>query len=272
VRQERTSNALELSVIIPAHNEAARILPSLRSIVHYLTERARTFEIIVVDDGSLDDTTRIVNEFARQVPCIRLIRLPTCAGKGAAVRHGMQAARGRWQLFTDADGATPITELGRLEQALAGGAVIAIGSRSLASRRADFTVNARWHRSLLGSVFNAIVKMRGITGIADTQCGFKLFDRAVAQDLFSVCCLNGYGFDLELLFVAQHRGYRIAEVPVNWTDQPGSKVRPLRDGLGMLRELIAIHRNAEKGLYSNRGGSRELSPVTSSSAVLKESV
>lgn len=269
MRQEKLSNSLELSVIIPAHNEAARILPSLHSIVRHLTDRAQPFEVIVVDDGSVDDTARVVHEYARQAPFIRLIRLPVCAGKGAAVRLGMQAARGRWQLFTDADGATPITELARLEQGLVGGAPIAIGSRSLASRQAGFTVKARWHRSLLGTMFNTIVRLGGITGIADTQCGFKLFERTVAQDLFSVCCINGYGFDLELLLVAQRRGYRVVEVPVNWTDQPGSKVRLFRDGFAMLREFATIHRNWEKGFYSDRFVVRTLSPAASSSAVLE---
>ena len=243
-------SSLELSVVIPAHNEAARILLHLHSIVGYLNARAQTFEVIVVDDGSLDETACVVHEYAKQAPSVRLLQLPTCAGKGAAVRHGMQAAQGHRQLFTDADGATPITELARLEQALHSGAEIAIGSRSLAARRAEFTVDARWHRTFLGSVFNGIVRAAGITGIADTQCGFKLFERAVAQDLFSVACVNGYGFDLELLYVAQRRGYRIAEVPVNWSDQPGSKVRVIRDGLAMLHELMIIHRNATKGVYS----------------------
>ena len=270
MRQEGCPTSLELSVIIPAHNEAARILPHLHSIVQYLTARAGTFEVLVVDDGSLDETAAVVQEYAQRVSAIRLLRLPTCAGKGAAVRHGMQAARGHRQLFTDADGATPIAELARLEQALQAGAEMAIGSRSLASHRSDFTVNARWHRSLLGSFFNMIVRAGGITGIADTQCGFKLFERAMAQDLFSVSCINGYGFDLELLYLAQRRGYRIAEVPVNWTDQPGSKVRLMRDGLAMLRELMTIHRNAEKGFYSDRAIARNLSPLASSSSAALE--
>lgn len=127
---------------------------------------------------------------------------------------------------------------------------MAIGSRSLASQRQGFTVNARWHRSILGGCFNAVVRLGGIQGISDTQCGFKLFERSVARDLFSVSAINGYGFDLELLFVAQQRGYRIAEVPVNWTDQPGSKVQLFRDSLAMLREFTVIHRNAGKGYYS----------------------
>lgn len=269
MRQAGSYTSLDLSIVIPAHNEASRILPYLHSILAYLNRRARPFEIIVVDDGSLDETAAVIREFGRHAPCVRLIRLPVCAGKGAAVRQGMQAARGRRQLFADADGATPIEELERLEQALAGGAEIAIGSRSLASRRSDFTVQARWHRSLLGGCFNRIVRLGGIRGIADTQCGFKLFERAVAQDLFSISCVNGYGFDLELLYIAQRRGYRIAEVPVNWADQPGSKVRLLRDGLGMLRELLVIRRNERKGFYSNRVIARELSPLASSSPVLE---
>ncbi|HMK22549.1 MAG TPA: hypothetical protein VK466_09460, partial [Terriglobales bacterium] len=159
--------------------------------------------------------------------------------------------------------------LDRLEQAVRSGADIAIGSRSLASRMPAFTVKSRWHRSVLGNCFNAIVKAGGITGIADTQCGFKLFERSAAQDLFSVSCINGYGFDLELLYVAQRRGYRIAEIPVNWTDQPGSKVRVVRDGIVMLRELTMIHQNAAKGIYSPAIASDRFSPLTSSSPVLE---
>jgi dolichyl-phosphate beta-glucosyltransferase len=269
VDREHPSGSPELSIVVPAYNEASRLLPYLRSIVHYLTRRARRFEIIVVDDGSLDDTSTVVQDFARHLSTIRLITLPTCLGKGGAVRQGMLAAQGRWQLFADADGATPISELDRLEQALRSGAEIAIGSRSLASRLPAYTVKSRWHRSVFGGFFNTIVQAGGITGIADTQCGFKLFEKAAAQDLFSVSCVNGYGFDLELLYIAQRRGYRIAEVPVNWTDQPGSKVRLVRDGLGMLRELARIHQNAAKGFYLPASRSHDLSPLSSSSPVLE---
>lgn len=269
MRRARTRVSLDLSVIIPAHNEAARILSYLRSITDYLTSRQRPFEIVVVDDGSTDDTAAVVTAFARALSCVHLIRLPRCSGKGAAVRHGMLEASGTWRLFTDADGATPIRELPRLEEALRSGAQIAIGSRSLASRRPDFTVRARWHRSLLGGCFNAMARFGGIHGIADTQCGFKLFEQTVAQDLFSVSCINGYGFDLELLYVARLRGYRVAEVPVNWADQPGSKVRPLRDGMHMLRELVTIRRNAKKRIYSDPLVPSRLSPLVPPSAVLE---
>jgi dolichyl-phosphate beta-glucosyltransferase len=173
-------------------------------------------------------------------------------GKGAAVRRGMQAAQGTLQLVTDADGATAIEELARLESTLIAGADLAIGSRALAARNPLYTVRARWHRSLMGTLFNAIVQRLGVRQIADTQCGFKLFSRAAAQDLFSVSLVNGYAFDLELLYVARRRGYRIIEVPVNWTDQPGSKVRPWRDGFVMLRELLAIRKREAQGQYGPR--------------------
>ncbi len=253
---------LDFSVIVPAYNEADRILPYLQAMTSHLRNRGRAYEILVVDDGSSDSTAAVVRAFARTAPEVQLIQLASCRGKGAAVRRGMQAAVGRFQLFTDADGATPIQELDRLEQAVAKGADVAIGSRTLASRLPDFTVQARLYRSLLGMVFNAIVRQSGIRGIADTQCGFKLFRRHVAQDVFSVSSIDGYGFDLELLYVAQQRGYRIAEVPVNWADQPGSKVRVLRDGLAMLRELAVIKQNGMNRLYDARPLRHRFHPVT----------
>lgn len=241
-----------LSIIVPAYNEAHRLPPFLQRTVAYLNQRGLSYEIIVVDDGSEDQTAQAVERLALQSPRVRLIQLTCNRGKGAAVRRGMQAARGTWQLFTDADGATPIEELTRLESALADGADLAIGSRALAARDPHYTVRARWHRSLLGTVFNAIVQRLGVRHIADTQCGFKLFCRSVAQDLFSVTCVDGYAFDLELLYIARQRNYRIAEVPVNWIDQPGSKVRPWRDGYVMLRELLAIRKREAQGHYVPR--------------------
>jgi dolichyl-phosphate beta-glucosyltransferase len=162
----------------------------------------------------------------------------------------MQSAVGSLQLFADADGATPIQEIARLEQALADGADMAIGSRALATQLPDFVVHARLHRSLFGTLFKAAVRQSGIRGILDTQCGFKLFRRTIARDLFAYASIDGFGFDLELLYIAQQRGYRVAEVPVNWFDQPGSKVRVFKDGLLMLRDLVMIRRNDRRGRYS----------------------
>lgn len=241
-----------LSVVIPAYNEARRILPYLQAIAAYMGQRDLSYEILVVDDGSRDDTARLVERAGTEYSHVRLIRLSRNSGKGAAVRAGMQAAQGELQLFTDADGATPIQELERLEAAMNNGADLAIGSRTLASRDSRYRVQARLHRTLLGNLFNRIVRLLGIRDINDTQCGFKLFRKSVAQDLFSVARIDGYGFDLELLYIAQRRGYHIAEIPINWADQPGSKVRVLRDGLRMFRELLAVRRNHAQGLYAVR--------------------
>ncbi|OGW48280.1 MAG: hypothetical protein A2V62_08240 [Nitrospirae bacterium RBG_19FT_COMBO_58_9] len=263
---QNASGSIEWSIIIPAHNEAARILPYLRSITSYMRDRGQLYEIFVVDDGSTDATASIVKTLASSDPRIQLLRAPLRQGKGAAVRRGMSAAIGRLQLFTDADGATPIQELARLEQALANGADLAIGSRTLASRLPNYAVQARWYRTMLGNLFNAVVQQSGLRGITDTQCGFKLFRQTVAADLFGVSSIDGYGFDLELLYVAQQRGYRIAEIPVNWSDQPGSKVRVLRDGLAMLRELAVIRRNGAKGYYSPQARAQDFYPTSDRSA------
>jgi len=254
VTSSNPSATRHLSVIIPAYNEARRILPYLQDITAYLVQRGLSYEILVVDDGSLDDTAALVERAGAQNSRIRLIRLSQNSGKGAAVRAGMQAAQGDLQLFADADGATPIQELERLEAAVQKGADLAIGSRTLASRDRRYRVQARLHRTLLGNLFNRIVRLLGIRDIHDTQCGFKLFRQSVAQDLFSVARIDGYGFDLELLYVAQRRGYRITEVPINWADQPGSKVRVLRDGLAMVCEMLAVRRNHARGLYAARQG------------------
>ena len=261
-----TSGALQetspsLSVVIPAFNEEGRLLPYLSSIVQYCSQRAIAHEILVVDDGSVDGTARVIADVAALHPTVRLIRLDRNRGKGAAVRTGMQQAEGTLCVFTDADGATPIEEVERLETALDNGADLAIGSRVLASRDPQYQVKTLLHRTIIGALFNAVVRRFGVQGLRDTQCGFKLFRKAVSRDLFSVSTINGFGFDLELLYVAQRRGYRIAEVPINWSDQPGSKVSLLRDGYRVIGELLAIRRNARHGVYGLPAHRRPL-PLT----------
>ena len=255
------SASIHYSIILPAYNEAARILPYLRSITSYMQDRGQPYEVLVVDDGSTDTTISVVETLASSVPEIQLLRAPWRRGKGAAVRRGMQAAVGRLQLFADADGATPIQELTRLEQALVSGADVAIGSRALASQLPGYTVQTRWYRTILTSLFNSVVRRSSLRGITDTQCGFKLFRQSVAADLFEVSSIDGYGFDLELLYVAQQRGYRIAEIPVNWSHQPNSKFRVFRDVFAMLREMALIRRNGTKGYYASPSQARNFDPA-----------
>ena len=245
----RSLKRITLSVILPAYNEQDRLPPYLTSITRYLSQRGDPYEIVVVDDGSRDETAQRVRQLAVDTPLVRLIHLPRNSGKGAAVRAGMLAAHGALRLMADADGATPIQEIERLEHALSQGNDLAIGSRFLGSRDKRYRIQARWHRTVLGNVFNKLAQRLGLEGITDTQCGFKLFRNGVAEDLFSVARIDGYGFDLEVLYVARRRNYRIAEVPINWTDQPGSKVRVVGDGLCMFRELLAVRRHAAQGLY-----------------------
>ncbi len=223
-------------MVIPAYNEAARLPRYLREVVPYFDGRDEPYEVLVVDDGSTDDTGALVRETAAEYPAVDLLALPTNRGKGAAVRAGMLRARGTLRLMADADGATPILEVKRLEAAVQEGADLAVGSRALADP--SVVVRARAHRRLAGRVFSAFTRALGIRRVADTQCGFKLFRGPVADALFEALRTEGFGFDVELLLRAQRRGYRIAEVPVNWADQPGGKVGVLRDGPSMLVQIV----------------------------------
>ncbi|HXD95381.1 MAG TPA: dolichyl-phosphate beta-glucosyltransferase [Candidatus Acidoferrum sp.] len=228
--------APHLSVVIPAFNEAARLPRYLDEVVGFLEARGKPYEVVVVDDGSTDGTAAVVRALAARHPTVRLLPLGRNRGKGAAVRAGMLAAMGSARLFTDADGATPIGELTRLEPALATGADLAIGSRVLVDPAVS--VRTRPHRVAAGRVFNWLVARLGVRGVADSQCGFKLFTAEAADALFGSLRTAGFAFDVELLLRAQARGYRIVEVPVNWADQEGSKVGVLSNGPGMVLQLL----------------------------------
>jgi len=228
--------ATRWSIVIPAFNEARRLPPYLDDVVAFFEGRGEPYEVIVVDDGSTDDTPALVEARARELASVRLLRRPANAGKGAAVRAGMLAARGAYRLFTDADGATPIAELKRLEPALVAGADVVIGSRVLADP--SVSVSARPHRVAAGRVFNWLVARLGLLSVADSQCGFKVFTADAAERLFARLRTRGFGFDVELLLTAEATRLRIVEVPVNWADQPGSKVGVLRHGPGMLWQIV----------------------------------
>jgi dolichyl-phosphate beta-glucosyltransferase len=237
-----------LSIVIPAYNEQERLELTLRAYLNYCRERRRSVEVIVVDDGSSDGTTPLVERLAGEFAELRLIRLAQNQGKGYAVRSGIVNARGCRILFADADGATPIDELERLDAALDGGADLAIGSRAL--QAAGVQVRSRLHRRLIGRAFHLLVRLTGVAGIADTQCGFKLFRGPVAHALFSRMRTTGFSFDVEVLMMARLCGFRIAEVPVNWTHQPGSRVNLVTDSTRMASDLFRIRLRRLKGQYA----------------------
>lgn len=237
--------APRLSVVIPAFNEADRIAGSLRAITDYLARQDYSSEVVVVDDGSRDATPRIVAELARERPAIRLLSIAH-AGKGGAVRAGMLAARGELLYMCDTDLSTPIEEIERFLAACRD-CDVAIGSREATG---SIRIDEPWRRHALGRVFNRIVKVLVLPRIEDSQCGFKLFRAAPARELFARQTLDGFGFDVELLFLARRLGLDVREVPVTWRYQPGSKVKPLRDALRMLRDVVRVRWNALRGAYS----------------------
>lgn len=232
------------SVVIPAFDEEARLPRYLDEVVAFFDGRGEPYEVVVVDDGSRDGTAAAVAAVARTHPAVRVLRLAANRGKGAAVRAGMLDARGEFRLFADADGATPIGELKRLEPALLAGADLVVGSRVLVDPAVS--VRALRHRKLAGRVFNAIVAGAGLRGIGDSQCGFKCFRAGPAEELFAALETEGFGFDVELLLRAQRRGYRVAEVAVNWADQAGSKVGVLSHGPGMLWQVLRARRRVRR--------------------------
>ena len=228
------------SVVIPAYNEAARLPTYLKEVLAYFEGRDESYEVIVVDDGSRDGTADRVREVAAGRDGVTVHALDRNRGKGHAVRAGMARAAGALRLMADADGATPIVEVARLEAAVRAGADLAVGSRVL--HDPSVIRRVRVHRKLSGHVFNFLVRRLGVASVVDTQCGFKLFRGPVAAALFPEVTTDGFGFDVELLLLAERRGYRVVEVPVNWADQPGSKVAVLREGPRMIYEVLAARR------------------------------
>ena len=237
----------ELSLVFPAYNEEARLEPTLREAIAYVRDKRIPAEIIVVDDGSRDGTSPLVLRLSAEYEEVRLVRLAQNRGKGHAVRSGVVNAEGQYVLFADADGSTPIAEVERLFRAIATGVPIAIGSREVAGD--GVRVRARWYRRLIGRAFHALVTALTVRGIQDTQCGFKLLRADVAHELFSRMLMDGFSFDVELLMMAQRRGHRIAEVPVNWVHRAGSRVSLVADSARMARDLFLIRAHAMRGHY-----------------------
>ncbi len=237
-------------MVIPAYNEQQRLPPYLHAIrEHFDQELAGCYEVIVVDDGSRDGLADDLMKGADQFPQLRVIRHPQNRGKGAAVRTGVLEAAGRFVLFADADGATPIEEECRLRRELQCGADIAIGSRRVAG--AGVRRNRHPLRSLIGRSFAGLARRLLGLPVRDTQCGFKMFRRQVAVELFPQLREEGYYFDLELLILADRCGYRVKEVPINWADQPGSRMsfaRELGRMVGAFRRLRRLQKAPRRGV------------------------
>lgn len=235
------------SLIIPAYNESNRIRPSLDQILKYLEEQHWEAEVLVVNDGSQDNTAQIVKEYGRTHPQVQLLENGRNRGKGFSVRNGMLHARGDICLLSDADLSSPITEAQKLFDAIAQGADIAIGSRWLQAELQ--TERQPLYRQLFGRIFNLLLRIVLGLNFKDTQCGFKAFRRDAAQQIFALQKIERWGFDPEILFLARQFGFRVVEVPVVWAHSAGTRLHPFKDGLLMGLEILRVRWNAWTGNY-----------------------
>ena len=241
-----------VSLIIPAYNEEGRIGPGLKAIVEYATATQLSLEVIVVDDGSTDDTATLAGALLRMAPNVsgRVIRSRQNRGKGYAVRAGLTAARAPYAVFSDADLSTPIEELPRLLSTLENGeADVTFGSRAL--DRSLIGVRQSRFREIAGRAFNVVLRLATALPFKDTQCGFKAFRMSVCRPLIEAGTIDGFGFDIELLYEAHRAGLRIREIPVRWNHCDGSKVNMLRDGLRMLRDIYTVRLRGVGGAYDS---------------------
>ena len=239
------------SIVIPAYNEGERLGPTLERVLAYVHDQGWDAEVIVVNDGSRDNTAEIVRRFAEKDRVVRLVENPGNRGKGYAVRNGILSARGEIVVFSDADLSSPIEEMPKLLAALAAGADIAIGSRWL---RAELqTQRQSLHRQLFGRVFNGLNRVILGLRFKDTQCGFKAFTRRAAQMILPLQRIERWGFDPEILFLARKFGLRVDEVPVRWGHAGGTRINPLLDGARMFQEMVRVRCYDVMGKYD--GGS-----------------
>lgn len=237
----------QYSIVIPAYNETARIERALSCVSGCIWQSGWDAEVLVVDDGSTDNTAALVESWAREHPEVRLIRNGRNRGKGYSVRNGMLRAAGDIVMFTDADLSSPIEEAERLFAAIGEGADVAIGSRWLIGKR--IVHKQPLYRRIFGRCFNALTRTIMRLPFADTQCGFKAFRREAAQLVFGLQRIERWGFDPEILFIGIKRGLKITEVPVTWGHDERSRISYLRDGMQMLLELVFIRWNALTGRY-----------------------
>jgi len=239
----------DLSIIIPSYNEESRLPVTLERIAEYLADSGLKAEVVVVDDGSKDGTAAVAEYFRIKLPTLRVISNGVNRGKGYSVRHGMQEARGRIALFTDADLSAPIEEAGKLIEALETFDV-AIGSRAM--DRSLISVHESRFREFAGIIFNKIVRIILWLPFVDTQCGFKAFRRERCGVIFEQQRIERFGFDPELLYLARHHGLRAVEIPVRWGHSPATKVSMLRDSIQMFIDVFTIRWNALRGRYPRK--------------------
>jgi dolichyl-phosphate beta-glucosyltransferase len=235
---------IQLSVVIPAYNEESRLPDTLVRVLDYLCRQPLRFEVLAVDDGSSDRTAELVAELAAQDQRLRLLREPH-RGKGAAVKAGALAARGAVVLFCDADLCHPVEDLTRLPSYLDRADVVIASREGRGAQRFD----EPGYRHLMGRCFNLLVRLVAVPGIQDTQCGLKCFTRLAASQLFTRQTIDGFGFDVEILYLANRRHFRIAEVPITWRSIPASRVDPVRDTLRMVADVLRVRLNDLRGRY-----------------------
>ena len=234
-----------LSIIVPAYNEEHRLPYTLEQIFSFLKEQSYTAEVLVVENGSKDRTFEIATGFAKRYPNLYVFQEKQ-RGKGNAVRHGMREARGEYWFMCDADLSMPIAELKKFLPPVLNDVDIAIASREV---KGAVRYNEPYLRHLTGRVFNNLIRLLVLPGLQDTQCGFKCFRAQVAEDVFRYQTLTGWSFDVEILYIAQQKGYQISEIPIHWYFSADTKISILKDSWQMFLDLLRIRRNARCGLY-----------------------
>ncbi|HEX3660267.1 MAG TPA: dolichyl-phosphate beta-glucosyltransferase [Acidobacteriaceae bacterium] len=240
----------QYTIVIPAYNESARIGHALDEVLRTLDDQRWDAEVLVVNDGSTDNTAAIVEQYVARDRRVRLLQNPGNRGKGYSVRHGLLHGAGNVVMFTDADLSAPMHEAERLFAAIRDGADVAIGSRWL--ERSRQTIHQPLYRQIFGRCFNLVTRMVMRLPFADTQCGFKAFRRSAAQTIFQLQRIERWGFDPEILFIALKRGYNIREVPVTWGHDERTRMSYLKDGIKMLEELLYVRWNSLIGVYDRK--------------------
>lgn len=235
-----------LSIVIPAHNEENRLPQTLEQVLRFIERQSFTSEVIIVENGSTDRTFEVAQKFAQKHTNIRVLQSER--GKGAAVKRGMLEALGEYRFMCDADLSMPVEEIFKFIPPALDGFDIAIASREA---KGAVRYNEPAYRHLGGRGINFIIQALILPGLNDTQCGFKCFSAKATNDIFKLQTLNGWSFDIELLYIARRHGYHIHEIPIHWHHHPDTKVSALRDAVQMIKDIFRIHVNTWRGLYNN---------------------